>query len=319
MKTFEQERALSGNSERLPEHEEALYAILAPEIAKKALAMDSLEGVYTKEVIDRDKAQVEALKEKFARGGTPEASRKGGKLFEAITYEGIENAGFLGGDASYIPASPYDDYINKIDGIVEFEEGKGSRSHVALGIDVTKNRVDLFDKFSAIKNGIDEGKLSFVKYFVSDNFRGELRNVSRVIIGADERMTEDISHLILGNIRLRETLRGLGKEEGSDGMRENLRKKIEEASAKIGEHPLQWIILSEMKDQLGVFRDYALQKGRAHIAEEYGKIYEIVEDIIKSKEEDLMDTGKKRNDEVIREDQVYRLIKEELKNFSQGS
>jgi hypothetical protein len=315
MKTFEQERVLSGNTERLPEHEEALYAILAPEIAEKALDMDALEGVYEKETIARDKARVEELKKKFSQDGRPESQRKAGKLFEAIAYEGIENAGFLGPDASYIPASAYDDYINKIDGIVEFEEGKGSRSHVALGIDVTKNRVDLSEKFLAIKQGIDKGTLSSVKYFASGNFRGELRNVSRVVVGADERMTEDISHLILSNIRSHEALRGMKKGENAEAMRESLRKKIETNSAKLGDHPLQWIILSEMKDQLAAFRDYAMKKGGMQAAEEYAKIYEIVQEIIKDKEDDLAERGKAKDEEAVREDKVYQLIKEELKNF----
>lgn len=319
MKQFEQERNLSfRDPEKLPEHEEALFSVLVPEIRSRAISMDDFASLYTEEGVRRDKEELERLKKKFAADGKPESLKKSGKLFEAVMYKGIEDVGFLGPDATCIIASEYDDVKNGIDSIVEFEGERGAVSHVALGIDITKNRVDLSNKFGRIKRSIDSGTLSSAKYFTSKNIRGELKSVSRVIVGADEHMMDDISHLILRDIRLQETKRSFRENKDVlESLKEHTLKEIEETRTALGDHPLQWIVLYEMRDQLTVFRDYAEQNGKSAIAEEYGKILGIVGDVIKEKEDMLREEGRGIDGEVIDRDEVYRLVKDELARFGQ--
>jgi hypothetical protein len=197
---------LAPNTERLPEAEEALYKVLVPENEKRAIQLDEFADLYDPEIIKRDKAYVQNLEGKFNADGTPESSKKFGKLFEAIINNQIENSDLMGPRADVIVPSRFDDIANGVDSIVRFKEEKGATSHLALAIDVTRSRAEIENKFSRIRSSIEDGKLSRIKYFKSKNFRGELKPVARVVIGADHAVTEDISDLILSFMRMKKTI-----------------------------------------------------------------------------------------------------------------
>jgi len=245
-----------------------------------------------------------------AEGGISESSMKGGKLFESIVNYGIDKAGFLGADASVIVASRFDDIDRGIDSIVEFED-EGMTSHIALGIDVTRNHEDLTKKFQKIKASIDNEELSSAKYFKSRNFRGELSHVVRVVVGADQPAIDNVSDLIVRTIRLRKTIKQRGQEQPSEEVGEHLKKELERNAAALVENPLQWIILLEMKQQLEGFLSYAEKNQKPSVAAECTKILSIVDGIIKDKKAD----GQSPDEEILLNDRVYQLIQQEVKTF----
>src|SRR5438309_565560 len=104
--------------ERLPEAEEALYEILVPENEAKAIKIESFADHYGEDVVRRDKEYLEKLEAKFSY----DRGSKFGKLFEvAVNFE-IEEADLMGGNASTIVPSRFDDVANGVDTIIEFEE-----------------------------------------------------------------------------------------------------------------------------------------------------------------------------------------------------
>jgi hypothetical protein len=228
---------LAPNTERLPEAEEALYKVLVPENEKRAIQLDEFADLYDPEIIKRDKAYVQNLEGKFNADGTPESSKKFGKLFEAIINNQIENSDLMGPRADVIVPSRFDDIANGVDSIVRFKEEKGATSHLALAIDVTRSRAEIENKFSRIRSSIEDGKLSRIKYFKSKNFRGELKPVARVVIGADHAVTEDISDLILSFMRMKKTIAEHRRAQNTTDTAKELPQKLSEVRKKLANHP----------------------------------------------------------------------------------
>jgi hypothetical protein len=212
MRSFnpEEQLARSRSQERLPEMEEALYEVLVPETKKNAIRIEEFADLYGETAVKEDTRYVKNLETRFEKG----PSAKFGELFEAIIDSQIEDADLMGPHASVIIPSRFDDVANGVDSIVEFEE-EGATSHLALAVDVTKSSEGLKKKFERIRSSIEEGELSRVKYFKSENFRGELRNVPRVVIGADHPTVENISNLLLRFIRIKKALLKIAEQKTS--------------------------------------------------------------------------------------------------------
>ena len=312
MKGFNHERSLLSQSEtRLSESQEALYPLLVPQNERRAIDMEDFRKLYD---VDKDIAYVKEMEARFAKNnakeGVPERSLRGGKLFESMVNYGINNAGFLGRDTNSIVASRYDDIHGGIDSIVEFED-EGMTSHIALGIDVTRNVEDLAKKFDKIRESIDEGELSSAKYFKSRNFRGELRHVIRVVVGADQPAIDSFADLIVRSMRLRKSIEKSRIEQHQPALIEQLKKEFEENNAAIEQHPLQWILLLEIKPQIEATRSRAERKQQPLVINECDKILGIINGIIKEKKGE----GKSPDDEVLLTDRVYQLIQQEVKSF----
>ncbi|MBI3335319.1 MAG: hypothetical protein HY001_02375 [Candidatus Portnoybacteria bacterium] len=152
--------------------------------------------------------------------------------FEVILHEQVGKNKWLGENAFSVKTSEYDDIRNGVDSVTEFLTGPSSVSHLALGIDITFG-YNLAKKFERIKEEIDAGNLTQVKYFVSpsQHFRGELKKIPRVVAGAD---IDSVNGLI--------TL------------------WLNEDDVLLKRHPVQLKILDEMKMQLEVFREYSKQR-----------------------------------------------------------
>lgn len=172
-------------------------------------------------------------------------------IFEALVLDQTERSNWLGENAMTVRASKFDDYANGVDMIVEFPE-EISR-HLALAVDVTTSEM-LAKKFSRIREEIDRGRLSRVKYYDSKNFRGELKNVPRIIIGADQSSVRQAGELWLEN-----------------------------KNKELAVHPMQNIILDEIVFQLKAFSDYAAGRGKKEIADSYNNSLKIIERIIREK------------------------------------
>jgi hypothetical protein len=231
IRTIEDERMHESSYLKIePAHERAQKVLSEYEIKPETFA-----GLYGDEILKRDAAEVARLEGLFERT----SSKIYGDILEAVTCEHGELSDWFGPKSQVIKTSRFDDYINKIDMIVETETEDRRFSHLALGIDVTFGSRDLSKKFDGIRRHIDTGELGQVKYFHSDrqNFSGQLRKIPQVVVGVELERAKEIGLLWM-----------------------NRRNK------ELGEHPMQMVILEEAALQLKTFSEYARKGGRSDTA-----------------------------------------------------
>ncbi len=154
---------------------------------------------YDKEMISKDNQYVKIMKEKFRQSNSREEniSLKFATILEAIINKHITLSNWLGENAYSRQASDFDNLINGIDTIVEFETKKPkSTSHLGLAMDVTFSN-HLSRKIDRIKKEIDQGKLPEIKYFESDidHTQGRVQNVPRVVIAFNTKSLSELAAL----------------------------------------------------------------------------------------------------------------------------
>lgn len=198
------------------------------------VSIEAFRDLYGDTNVSEDLAYVRRMRHSMEIDETEREreSKEIADAFEVILHEQIGKNKWLGENAFSVKTSEYDDIRNGVDNVIEFLTGPSAVSHLALGIDITFGS-HIAKKFERIKNEIDKGSLTQVKYFVSptQHFRGELRKIPRVVVGAD---IDSVNGLI--------TL------------------WLNEDNALLERHPVQLKILDEMKMQLEVFREYAKQR-----------------------------------------------------------
>ncbi len=171
---------------------------------------------------------------------------------------------------------------------------------------------EIENKFSRIRSSIiEDGKLSRIKYFKSKNFRGELKPVARVVIGADHAVTEDISNLILTFTRMKKTIAEHRKTQNTTDTAKELPRKLSEVRKKLANHPLQQIVMTEIRTQLEAFQTYAQQLGEQTAADEYAKMLHLITEIIDDKD----GPSNANNNTVVDNDEIYQLILQNAKSF----
>jgi len=251
-------------------------------IKENEVQMEDFKDTY--DDIDKDKKYVAKREKQFQEQTTPalEEINKLATIFEAIIFEQGEQSDWLGSNTETIKTSRFDDIANGVDMIVEFTPEDQPVSHLGMAIDATFNS-DTSAKFERIKREIDEGKMAEVKYFQSDNqeFKGKLKMIPRIVIGADSKAISELSELWLEESR------------GS--------KKV------LAEHQIQFQILEEIIMQLRAFKTYAEKIGQNKIAEVYKQALNIILPIYKEKTKQIKD---KRN-----RDSVFLDIEKNLEMF----
>ncbi len=155
---------------------------------------------YSDADVDIDLAKVAELKQKH-RGNETSQSRelkKVADLFEALVLYSAEVAKWFGQSASATKTSEFDDFVNRVDMVVEFREGR-SPSHLGLAADVTfsSDPQVISKKFDFLRTQIRSGSLAKVKYFHSDfnHFDGQLSKIPEVVIGVSGKMVSELEHL----------------------------------------------------------------------------------------------------------------------------
>lgn len=278
------------------------------EMYKKALGTmrecvirpDDFVELYGDQVED-DINQAKKYEEKFNKENTEEdkEAKRYAETLEAILIDQIEMSDWMGPNAYTYKTSTFDDYFNQVDGIVEFMEGENASSYLGLAVDATYKH-ELDDKIISILKKIEKGEMAKIKYFKSSNmnFRGELSNLPKVIIGADFNNIYNLGKLWIE--------KGKKKEMGS--------------------HPMQYIILQEIVMQLHFFSKYAkecsqreknldLAKRKEEIAHKYRVAAEKFEKIYQDKEKAMdKDRVKEYHDSVFREIQ-RKLLEYEYKDI----
>ena len=232
-------------------------------MAKDAIHEEEFTDLYGEENVRRDLERVARAEEEFKQESTPrlDQANKYSTIFEWIINERVELSDYFGPNAFTRRASRYDDIVNGVDTILEFrnepDEAKQA-SYLTLGIDDTfSTRPEVQEKkLRRIKSKIDSGELTRVKYFSSDymNFRGELKNVPLIILGTELKTVAQLRDLML--------------------MHDN---------KSLDSHLIQHLLLHEAKMETDVFSRYALEVGRANLAEIYGNTGRIISEIIAGK------------------------------------
>lgn len=143
----------------------------ASEVLRDAIDIEDFSDIYKD--TEKDKEYVEAMEKKFEESSMDSPKefqymQKMGKILEAIIHEQGELSDWFGENATTITPARYDDIKNGIDSIVEFQEGESSASHLALAIDVVSGQ-EIQKKFARIKDDINKGHLSEIKYFKSEH------------------------------------------------------------------------------------------------------------------------------------------------------
>ncbi|MBI4118123.1 MAG: hypothetical protein HY455_01095 [Parcubacteria group bacterium] len=217
---------------------------------------EDFKGLYDADRIARDVAYVKEKQLQF-EADTDEGRREAKRLaviFEGIFHKGASEFGWLGEGARVIKTSDVDDIRHGVDGIIEFDREDTGMDHLAIGVDVTYSG-QLADKFRKIRADIENGTLPTIEYFRSGNYRGELENVPRVVVGAEQ------PHIIQ-----------LCKDIFLDPKPEQLSR-----------HPFQMLQLRQMRLQLEAFADYAAKLKRGPIEQVYRRDAEIVRKILQQK------------------------------------
>lgn len=308
--------------ERLSEEERRLFLLLVPPYKKSAIPLSSFEGHYDSGMIAKDTAYVIEKERQFKADENPELAhfQRRAELLEALTREAIKKDNWLGPEARPITASRYDDIKNGVDLIVDLIRKEGI-NRLALSVDVTSNVTSLEQKLGKIKDGILKGELTYVKYCISsDGNRQEIRNVPRVVIGADAALIRELSFL---RLEVHTCVQALKKNQESGGglSREtvgSLESRGKQARSKLAKHRIQLLIIDQIELQVRTFAEFAARNNQTQIVKEYERTLEIIKGIYEEKSV----PGNKRSMSVSAEerdannnDGVYRALKSGLKIF----
>ena len=294
--------------ESISEIEKEIFALIVPRFNDLRIDTEEFEGVYTKEEIERDQHSVEKKKGNL---DPSDPSLQRAQILEALLAEQIELSEWFGEDVLTIVPAEYDDLYHGVDITAEFEIDR-TLKYLGLGIDITSSPGSITKKVEKVKDHIRDGSLTEMKYFTSErlpDFHGRMANIPNTVIGTDVRTIRELCALWLTVYKAKHPDRGLNKAEVGE-----LKEKAREAQQKLARHRIQVLLLTQIRDQLIVYRDYAqtytvLDK-RGEILEKYDNLIKLVSDARAKKKVS-------KTDEILNEsDDVYRALRKEMDNFS---
>lgn len=241
---------------------------------------------YDQTMVEADLNKVRSQEALFRSQETPETERalRYSAILEAIIHEQIELSDWLGPEVMSRKASRFDDIFNGVDSIAEFQQ-EHKPSYLALSLDVTYGHPE--KKLKRIRNEIDHETLSQIKYFESSDgsFKGSLKKVPRVVIGADFHQIERLADLWV-----------------------NGKKK------ELAEDPMQLQILDEVAMQLRSFQAYATRNDHPAVAAIYQRQLELIRRIMNAPEKiALRNAPGKQN--YGNEDRIFNALRAGLKVF----
>ncbi|HCB35013.1 MAG: hypothetical protein A2W52_03035 [Candidatus Taylorbacteria bacterium RIFCSPHIGHO2_02_49_25] len=250
-------------------------------IARDEIKIDDFVDLYGSERLSRDRRYVEQRERQFLERNSSETAKNAewAKVFEAILHEHGEQSNWFGAEATTLKTSRYDDIINGVDELIEYQKEDSSLSFLALAVDATYSH-ETRGKLRRIKGEIDAGNLATIRYFAAENvdIKGELKNIPHVIVGTDRSTLLELSELWL---------------QGKNG--------------ELAIHPIQFQILEEIISQCETFAAYAKKIGRTDIAEKYESAGRLIGEILKAKRSGIRDSG--------RRDSVFSSLKGDLSEF----
>ncbi len=235
---------------------EVAYKKALESLKEDAIKMEDFYDIYGEEDVKADLREVERLKKVFEEKNLEEdkETKKFATIFESIIHYHGEMSDWFGPNSFTYKSCEYDDFKNKVDEIVEVEDGSQENfSHLGLAIDVTTTG-SLYKKLAPIWDDLKKGNLGEVKYFNSKE--GGLKNLPRVVISADKREVEELMELWL-----------------------------EENKKELVSHPIQFHILDQIKIQLEKSKIWLKEKGENNLAEIFEDRLNLIDKILKEKQE----------------------------------
>lgn len=222
---------------------------------------DDFREDYGDEDVNKDLALIEEIKEKQEQRTIREdtqGTQKLSEIFEYIIQQNIELSEWFGSDAFVTAASEFDDKINGIDAIVEFNP-EDDPSHLALGIDITFGITDgikLDKKIQNLKDKLTTG-LSTAKYFQSaqTDERMALEHIPKVVVGTNYSVLEELCQLWSDYRNFSKA--ELSKDPSlSQASRESLNARHHAAQKRLAEHPIQVLLLKQIEFQLETYIEF---------------------------------------------------------------
>lgn len=234
---------------------ERAYERATAELDDEVIVPSTFDGIYSQEEIAEDHVLTERLRKKFEERAAREASietRKLAKVFEAIIAEQITMNEWFGEGVEVIASSMYDDFVNGVDGIVEFSVTDREKRHLALAIDVTfSGRVD--EKFRRIKEEIADGHLAHIKYFAE-------RDEDETLL--PKQGLEDIPRVVVG--------------AQIDTVRELAELWMERRNRELAEHEMRTMLITEIRTQLESIAAYTRKKDQTKLTQRCEEALELI-------------------------------------------
>lgn len=217
-------------------------------IRRSSMDRHKFVGLYGAERIQQADAYVADIEEKISRQNNPddELNARVATVYEAILHE--QGSHWLGREVVFLKPDRYDDLMHGIDEVLEWKDIHSRRSHMGLSVDATFSaNYGVEKKMGSIADSIRRGELSTISFFESDSFRGELRNVPKVIVGAGKQTLHSLTRLWV---------------------------KRQDTALKT--HPMGWLMYQQLEAQCAGYRDFALRVGRREVADKYDQSLRMV-------------------------------------------
>ena len=245
---------------------------------KERISPNAFSGVYGAEEIKKDNETVERIKANFLQNPEEAQKKKFADALEIVIEQQISKDEWFGENAVIAPTSEHDDFINKVDGIVEFYTDGESDDRIALVLDAslgdkslsTKKKIDI-----NIRRMLGKNSPAQVKYFESQTtpYKGRLARIIPIVVGLDGKHSGELFALFGAVIESKEAER---LPEG------HLEAKKEELRM----HPAQMVFLEQTHEQLTMYeRLLENNPESSYTIEEVQKTRLIIENIIASKKD----------------------------------
>ncbi len=209
------------------------------EVEKDLLLVQSIKKNFTKHIEHLDADEIRKIKEGKQRADA----------LEVIISEAGELYDWAGPEANFLRSSEYDDLVNGVDIIIEFDIPQGSDAEpkrIALAIDASMNaesEVVLKKMKRNIRKIMEESdEKPVVKYFKSNvtDYKGSLPIVIPVIVGLEGTHVDAL-------ISEYASLKKLKKISNPTDL---TKKTIKDLQEKLASHPAQSVFYSEIVSQL---------------------------------------------------------------------
>lgn len=254
------------------------------------IQVDDFRNLYSKEEIIEDNKKVEKKKEQMEKDKTERAV-----LLEKIFIAKAEMFEWFG-DGYVCPTTEFDDIMNGTDFIIEYEDEDGGQP-LCLAVDctVSEDKGIILDKIIKTEEGIQNGKLTSIKYFrseaetTSDGKRvcKFLSMAPKVVISVDKQKIKDFCKEYSEN-----------KDLGNSYMQIFI---LEEIAIQLDNQ------ISQIENKELKIKDYVSEEQKEKMLKKIKKTREHIKEIIKEKRHPgLIDT--KAADRAIRESVFFDCV-----------
>lgn len=191
---------------------------------------------YDPEMMKHDSRIAWELKLKFEN----DTAKRLADLLEKSIYYCWEQMDWFWPDVATVLSSEYDDYVNWVDLILEFD--KSDKSFIWIAADITYSK-SVSKKFDKIKSNIDSQKLATIKYYSHEDFSWMIRNIPKIVIDLPEHEIRELAKKVYFLVAQSEL-------KTSKELRKSLNEDLENS-------PLKLLIIIQSVIQLIAFRRYA--------------------------------------------------------------